>query len=265
MNFSSLSVTEAFERAVDVARKRAGSRTPVLAVAGPQGSGKSTLLREAIARDGGIGGLSLDDVYLRRSEREALARAIHPLLATRGPPGTHDLALLETTLTSLTAGGRTCVPSFDKLTDDRRPQADWPVFEGAPSLIVVEGWCLGATPEAEAALLAPINRLEAEMDQQGRWRRHVNSQLAGPYQAAFMAFDAILFLKAPRFEIVQEWRGQQERELRRRPLGIQEEQDLARFIQHYERITRHMLQGGVRADVTAHLADIRGVTAITLE
>ncbi len=218
-----------------------------------------------MAQDRGIAGLSLDDVYLRRAEREALAREIHPLLATRGPPGTHDLALLEATLASLAAGGRTPVPSFDKLADDRRPQADWPVFEGAPSLIVVEGWCLGATPEPEAALLAPVNRLEAEMDRQGRWRRHVNSQLAGPYQAAFRAFDALLFLKAPRFEIVLEWRTQQESQLRGRPLGFQEKQDLARFIQHYERITRRMLRGGVRADVTAHLSDDRSVTAIALE
>ena len=37
--------------------------------------------------------LSLDDLYLPKAERLRLARDVHPLLATRGVPGTHDVAL----------------------------------------------------------------------------------------------------------------------------------------------------------------------------
>jgi D-glycerate 3-kinase len=69
----------------------------VLGLCGAQGSGKSTLaaaLARMLARDGTRTAiLSLDDIYLTRAERLQLAREVHPLFATRGAPGTHDVAL----------------------------------------------------------------------------------------------------------------------------------------------------------------------------
>ena len=75
---------------------------PLIGIAGAQGSGKTTLARAAAERLGAAH-LSLDDVYLTRAERQALAREVHPLFAVRGPPGTHDLALLEGALAALRA------------------------------------------------------------------------------------------------------------------------------------------------------------------
>jgi D-glycerate 3-kinase len=40
-------------------------------------------------------------------------------------------------------------------------------------------------------------------------------------------------------------------------------EELAGFIAHYERISRHMLAGGVRADATAFLAEDRTVARLT--
>ena len=139
---------------------------PVIGIAGAQGSGKTTLVRAAAERLGAAH-LSLDDVYLTRAERQAMAREVHPLFTVRGPPGTHDLGLLERTLAALRAAdadSRTPLPAFDKLADDRAPRTDWPVFAGRPSAVLVDGWCLGATPQAEADLAAPVNALEAERD-----------------------------------------------------------------------------------------------------
>src|SRR6187402_352808 len=74
----------------------------ILGISGLQGSGKSTLAASLIeaAKERGWSAvsLSLDDVYLTRAEREALGRQVHPLLRTRGVPGTHDLTLLASTL-----------------------------------------------------------------------------------------------------------------------------------------------------------------------
>ena len=79
---------------------RHGAR--VYAIAGLQGCGKSTLATQVAAlareRDLRVATLSIDDVYLGRRERQRLARNVHPLLVTRGPPGTHDLALACETL-----------------------------------------------------------------------------------------------------------------------------------------------------------------------
>ncbi|MBN9479884.1 MAG: hypothetical protein J0I52_06585 [Bordetella sp.] len=240
------------------ARHARPGRLPLIGIAGAQGSGKTTLACAA-ARRLGAASLSLDDVYLTKAERLALARDVHPLFAVRGPPGTHDLELFEQTIAALRAAGpdsRTPLPAFDKLADDRAPEAHWPVFTGRPSAVLIDGWCLGATPQTEADLSAPVNALEAEQDAEGRWRRAVNAALAGPYARTFARLDAVLFLKAPSFDAVLDWRCEQEAGLMGlspADLPATRRAELAVFIQHFERVTRHMLAGGVRADVTIPL------------
>ena len=237
-------------------------RVPLIAIAGAQGSGKSTLAAAA-ARKLSCAALSLDDVYVTKAERADLAARVHPLFAVRGPPGTHDLALLDAVLTRLRSaspGDRTPIPAFDKLADDRRPAADWPVFEGRPRAVLLEGWCLGATPQDEAGLTGSINDLERIDDPGGVWRRAINHSLATGYARLFATFDGLLFLRAPGFDRILDWRVEQEAGL----LGLApsavpgaRRAELARFIEAFERITRHMLAGGVRPDIVAELDETR--------
>ncbi len=234
------------------------SRPPLIAVVGAQGCGKTTLARAAAERFGAVQ-ISIDDVYLTRAEREAMAGDVHPLFVTRGPPGTHDLVLLQQLIGALAAAGPddgTLIPDFDKRGDDRRPVEAWRAFHGRPSAILVDAWCLGALPEDAAALAEPVNALEAGHDPDGGWRRAVNGLVGGAYADFIARFDAVLFLKAPSFEVVLNWRCQQEADL----LGVApadlpaaERERLAGFIQYFERITRRMLDGGVRADVVVQL------------
>jgi D-glycerate 3-kinase len=231
---------------------------PVIAIVGAQGSGKTTLARAAAETFGGVQ-ISIDDVYLTRARREAMAEEVHPLFLTRGPPGTHDLRMLARLIKALATArpdDKTLLPDFDKRGDDRRPIRDWRVFEGRPRAILIDAWCLGALPEDEADLAEPVNALERDEDPSGDWRRAVNGFVGGSYAAFADRFDAILFLKAPGFDVVLDWRSQQEADL----LGVRpdklpqaERERLARFIQYFERITRRMLAGGVRADVVVEL------------
>lgn len=233
-------------------------RPPLIAVVGAQGSGKTTLARAAAERFGAVQ-ISIDDVYLTRAERETMARDVHPLFVTRGPPGTHDLGLLQQLIDALSAAGpedETRIPDFDKRGDDRRPATDWRVFHGRPSAILIDAWCLGALPEAAAALSEPVNALETDQDRDGGWRRAVNGFVGGIYADFIARFDAVLFLRAPSFDVVLDWRCQQEADL----LGVApgdlpaaERARLAGFIQYFERITRRMLAGGVTADVAVQL------------
>lgn len=234
------------------------ARPPLIAIVGAQGSGKTTLARAAAEEFGGVQ-ISIDDVYLTKARREAMAEEVHPLFVTRGPPGTHDLRMLSRLIKSLTtarADEKTLLPDFDKREDDRRPIRDWRVFEGRPKAILIDAWCLGALPQDEAGLAKPVNALERDHDPDGAWRRAVNGYLAGPYADFIAGFDAVLFLKAPGFDVVLDWRCQQEADL----LGVSparlpaaERARLARFIQYFERITRRMLDGGVTADVVVQL------------
>ena len=233
-------------------------RPALIAVVGAQGSGKTTLARAAAERFGAVQ-ISIDDVYLTRAEREAMARDVHPLFVTRGPPGTHDMGLLQQLIDALSAAGpddETLIPDFDKRGDDRRPVEDWRTFRGRPSAILIDAWCLGALPEDAAVLAEPVNALEADHDPDSGWRRAVNGFVGGPYADFIARFDAVLFLRAPSFDVVLDWRCQQEADL----LGVApadlpaaERDRLAGFIQYFERITRRMLDGGVKADVVVQL------------
>ncbi|MGQ0531905.1 MAG: kinase [Caulobacteraceae bacterium] len=237
----------------------------LVGVGGAQGSGKTTVcaLLEAANR-GRIAHFSMDDVYLTRAERDELAAEVHSLCATRGPPGTHDLDLADRTIASLEtpAGAKTPLPRFDKARDERAPQEIWHVFRGLPEAIVIDGWCMGAKPLDEASLAVPLNALEANEDADGVWRRFIADQLADDYQTFFDGFDALIYLQAPSWEIVRRWRGQQEQQTLDRALTAAENAALDRFVMHYERITRSMLDGRHSGKWIAHLDEARDVVRV---
>jgi len=239
----------------------------LLGINGAQGSGKSTLTKilQALLEKGfskRVVSLSIDDLYLTRAERERLAREVHPLLITRGVPGTHDVGIARDVLSRLKQGvrQRITIPVFDKAHDDRADEASWQQIDGPVDLIIFEGWCVGAVAEDTQALERPINRLEAEEDPQRVWRTYVNEQLKGPYREIFSLIDILIMMKIPAMENVFEWRSLQEAKLRASRQGgalatrIMSEQELQRFIMHYERITRHSLEEmPERADVLLEL------------
>ncbi len=227
----------------------ARSRRPyILGLSGLQGSGKSTLARVMKAQAGARGWatevLSLDDFYYARSDREALARDIHPLLRSRGVPGTHEIELLLSVLAALPyASDKLPVthPRFDKGRDTRFSPSRWPRITRPPKLVIVEGWALGVRPQLQAALTKPVNELERKEDPDGSWRHWVNKQLRG-YQPLWRKFDALIVLQAPSWEIVRRWRGEQELDLlaRHAPLAM-DAAAMERFLAHFERLSRHAL------------------------
>ncbi|MDE2156920.1 MAG: kinase [Xanthomonadaceae bacterium] len=231
------------------AERIARSRRPyVLGLSGLQGSGKSTLAQvmkaQAEARSWATEVLSLDDFYYARGEREVLAQQVHPLLRTRGVPGTHEIELLLSVLAALPqASPRLPVthPRFDKGRDTRMPPSRWPRITRPPKLVIVEGWALGIRPQLQAALATPVNALERTEDPDGSWRHWVNKQLRG-YQPLWRKFDALIVLQAPGWDIVRQWRSEQEQVLlaRHAPLAM-DAAAMKRFLAHFERLSRHAL------------------------
>lgn len=252
-------------------RQRAGTGLAVIGLCGAQGSGKSTLVAAAAQalEDGCLptAVLSLDDLYRTRAERQRLAAQVHPLFATRGVPGTHDIALGLAVIAALERGEAAALPRFDKAADDRAAECDWPVAAAGTRVLLLEGWCLGARPQDGAALAVPVNDLEAREDAGAIWRGHANTALAGDYQQLFARLDALVLLAAPGWEVVADWREQQEAELRARSgpdaAGVMSPGQVARFICHYERLTRHILtEMPPRADLLVRLAADRTVLEI---
>lgn len=244
-------------------RCRSGSDTLIVGVNGAQGTGKSTLsllLKQLLqAQHLECVVISIDDLYRTREERARLAKAVHPLLKTRGVPGTHDLKLgldLLAALQAATTDSQIAIPHFDKAQDERSPSQYWQVHNGAVDVIVLEGWCVGALPTALAG--SPINALESGKDADGTWRRYIEAQLVD-YQRLFAQINVLVMLKAPSMECIIEWRTLQEQKLIARVeaaaqasnslkevaapnKGIMNKDELLWFIMHYERLTRYMLK-----------------------
>jgi len=231
-----------------------GSR--IHAIGGLQGTGKSTLAAQlvALAREGGLRAvaLSIDDFYLGRRERLRLGRSVHPLLATRGPPGTHDVALACETLDALRDGRPTKLPRFDKIADRRLPQSRWPTM-GEVDLVVFEGWFLKTPPQTSEALSEPVNALERDEDPDGIWRTYCNESLARDYPRLWSQLDRLLWLHGPGFEVVPGWRWQQEEALQALHPARQtmSRAQVDRFVQYFERVSRQAWQ---------HLPSIADVT-----
>ncbi|UZE97111.1 HAD-IIB family hydrolase [Alkalimarinus alittae] len=228
----------------------------LVGVQGGQGTGKSTLalftsLVLQHSHHLNTVSLSLDDFYLTKRERDRLAGDVHPLLKTRGVPGTHDIELALQTISKLKAlkdGEHVLVPRFDKASDDRKPESEWESISGKVDVILFEGWCVAARPEDDLLLEDPINKFETEHDALGLWRNWVNEHLKSDCTSLFDQLDYLIVLQAPSFDVIYEWRLLQEHKLKARidgvsghHSGVMDDDQVAHFIQHYERITRNCL------------------------
>ena len=251
-------------------------RPILVGINGAQGTGKSTLtmflraLLSAVYQVPTVS-FSIDDLYLTRAEREQLAAEKHPLLLTRGVPGTHDLKMGQRLIDRLMTAGvdtETPVPVFDKSRDDRAPEPIWPVFKGRADVVLMEGWCVGALPEDGDSLTTPINRLEEDEDSDGVWRGYVNQCIKVDYAPFFGQIDCLIMLEAPSMDCVLTWRTLQEHKLKakiddaphqgdsgdRQSTRLMSDEQIARFIMHYERITRACLaEMPARADAVIHV------------
>lgn len=262
--------------ATEIARRQHQKNAPMMvSFNGAQGSGKSTitaflclLLRTEFKLS--VCDVSIDDFYLTAAQRQQLAENVHPLLKTRGVPGTHDMELARKTLSALMHGNSdepVLIPVFDKAVDDRADITHWKNQQQPIDVVLFEGWCNHAPVERDKARLAkPINELEHMEDPKGIWRQYVNEALASYHEELFQFADMLIFLRVPSFEKVYEWRALQEEKLAAtamNPSAVMDASALKRFIQHYERITRRCLdQLPALANIVIELADNHAITDV---
>jgi len=256
-------------------------KTIVIGINGAQGSGKSTLTKIlknllSLAFNKSVIELSIDDLYLSRQRREELAKNVHPLLKTRGVPGTHDIEYANKIFSALLAqssGVITKIPVFDKAVDDLLPEQEWLTVNNNVDIILFEGWCVGSQAQQSHQLESAVNELEENEDADLIWRTYINQQLKENYQDLFKYIDYQVMLKVPDMDSVFEWRSLQEEKLavsyvknNSSAKHIMSEKELTRFIMHYERITRSTLEEmPQRADVVLHLDNNHQVSDVDIK
>jgi len=242
-----------------IAKKVDKKQPLIIGLAGGQGSGKTTIssiltliLQKYFKLN--VFKVSIDDFYKTRKDRRLLSKNKHPLLMTRGVPGTHDIDLMLSFFKKIKSKNFKSlkVPTFNKAIDDRYPKNLWHKIESKPDVIIFEGWCVGARAQTANQLKKSINSLEKAQDQSNKWRTHVNNQLKTKYKLLFNQLDGLLYLKAKNFNLLREWRLKQERKLwiqakDKKNLKIMSSVDVISFMQTYQRITQQMFKDALKS------------------
>ena len=237
-----------------MAKKVKKNKTMIVGLSGGQGTGKTTIssiikiiLEKYFKLN--VFKISIDDFYKTRKERIILSKKVHPLLKTRGVPGTHDIDMMLNLFRKVKAKKvkALSLPKFDKSVDDRVSKDKWYKIKSKPDIVIFEGWCVGAKSQSKKQLIKPINSLERLNDQSMKWRKYVNLNLKNKYKKFHSMMDCLLYLKAENFALLRKWRLVQEKKLKitnkdKKNLKVMNKQEVLNFMMTYQRITEHMFK-----------------------
>ncbi|MDB3888858.1 uridine kinase [Candidatus Pelagibacter sp.] len=247
--------------------KKTNNKTPYfVGLAGGQGTGKTTIssiLKIILTKyfKLKVFKISVDDFYKTRKDRILLSKKVHPMLLTRGVPGTHDINIMLNFFKKIKSKKfkNLKVPSFNKALDDRSSKKNWQSIKERPDIIIFEGWCVGAKAVSTNSLKRSINSVEKTKDPRLVWRKYVNQQLKSKYKNLYSQLNCLIYLKAKNFSLLQNWRLKQEYKLRlknkkKNKNKIMNKEDVFNFMKTYQRITENMFKTMPKfASIVIHL------------
>ncbi len=178
------------------------------------GTGKTTLGKwlEAISLklNFKIAVISIDDFYLPSDEMK-LAIKDNPWNVSRGFPGTHSVKLMHEKLLNWKINGKLNVPVFDKsLRNGLGDRSHW--RSDNPDLLILEGWFLGIEPFSIYDMNdLPINSVELS-PHESSYRFNIQNNLS-KYLDVWSLIDNIWHLKPLKFEYMNMWKSNQEKEM----------------------------------------------------
>ena len=242
-----------------IAKKAEKKKPLMIGLSGGQGSGKTTMssiltliLQKYFKLD--VFKVSIDDFYKTRKDRKKLSVTKHPLLMTRGVPGTHDIDLMLKFFKKIKSNNfkNLKVSKFNKAIDDRCKKDLWYKIKSKPDVVIFEGWCVGAKAQTTKHMKKPINSFERVYDQGLKWRTYVNNQLKTKYNILFKQLDGLIYLKAKNFNLLRSWRLKQEKKLwlqtkNKKNLKIMSSRDVINFMHTYQRITQQMFKDALKS------------------
>ena len=184
----------------------------IIGISALPGTGKTTLGKwlEAISLklNFKIAVISIDDFYLPSDQMKSAIKD-NPWNVSRGFPGSHSVKLMHEKLLNWKMNGDLNVPVFDKsLRNGLGDRSHWRLDN--PDLLILEGWFLGIEPISNvscqtenAAYLTP---------HESSYRLKIQNNL-GKYLNVWNLIDSIWHLKPLKFEYMNMWKTNQEKEM----------------------------------------------------
>lgn len=198
-------------------------------ILGVQGGGKSTFASICRILLGFLGhntvSLSIDDFYLT-FEKRAILKQNKPMFKYRGPPGTHDIALLKEVLTKIKINneGIYSVPRFDKsLKGGEGDRATFEEFRNI-DIVLFEGWFVG---------YRALNESDVEGEGiEGEFAKEVN-KLLKDYECIWDLMDNLMLLMPEKIEYSKKWRSEAEEKMRREKGSGKSEEEINAFVDYF--------------------------------
>ncbi len=192
---------------------RCDSRRKIIGISALPGTGKSTLglliEKLSINLNLKIAVISIDDFYWPKKDMD-LAVINNPWNVSRGFPGSHSVILMKEKLINWKNTGKLNVPTFDKsLNNGFGDRSFW--RNETVDLVVIEGWFLGVKPiipklEDNIEIYPPLSSSEIF------YRLKIQNNLKS-YEDVWNLIDVIWHLKPEKFNFLNLWKKQQEKEM----------------------------------------------------
>ena len=205
------------------------SHRKIIGISALPGTGKTTLgaWLEAISSklNFKIAVISIDDFYLPSDEMK-LAIKNNPWNVSRGFPGSHSVKLMHEKLLNWKINGELNVPVFDKsLRNGLGDRSHWRLDN--PDLLIIEGWFLGIEPFSsdDDHYINSIDLSPHESSYRCKIQNNLNK-----YLAVWNLIDNIWHLKPLKFEYMNMWKSNQEKEMLLKKGNALQDEKLSNFL-----------------------------------
>ena len=221
----------------------------IIGISALPGTGKTTLGKwlEAISLrlNFKIAVISIDDFYLPSEEMDYAIKD-NPWGVSRGFPGSHSIDLMKEKLLNWKTSGKLNVPVFDKsLRNGLGDRSHWRSED--PDLLILEGWFLGITP-----LSLDINKQRGSnislSSRELNYRIKIQSSL-NEYLKVWNLIDRVWHLKPLKFEYMNLWKSNQEKEMFLKKGNALKEKKLDNFLRMLNVSIPHKSFDEINSDV----------------
>jgi len=202
----------------------------IIGISALPGTGKTTLGKwlETISLklNFKIAVISIDDFYLPSEEMKLVIKN-NPWNVSRGFPGSHSVKLMREKLLNWKINGELNVPVFDKsLRNGLGDRSHWRLDN--PDLLIIEGWFLGIEPLSVAVNSQSINS-EGLSSNEASYRLNIQDNLI-QYLDVWSLIDNIWHLKPLKFEYMNLWKSNQEKEMLLKRGNALQDEKLSNFL-----------------------------------
>ena len=227
------------------------SKRNIIGISALPGTGKTTLGKwlESISLKlkFKIVVISIDDFYLPSKEMKIAIKS-NPWNVSRGFPGSHSVKLMHEKLLNWKINGKLHVPVYDKslrngLGDRSRWRTDY------PDLLILEGWFLGVEPCSFGLNSSSVISSNLVLNPDEISYREIIQKKLYEYSDIWSLVDNIWHLKPLKYEYMNLWKSNQEKEMLLKKGNALKEKKLEDFLRMLNVSIPHQSFDEIKSDV----------------